>query len=119
MATFMQTAMGYVDNPDATSNCGYCMYRKGYEYLYGLNIKHYFVGWEGILITMWVGWGIASTFLIGQALLLFLVRACVPSSEAPEQSYQDSLVGLDKYYARPSRIMAALGCDQIGADPSY
>lgn len=30
---------GYLTNPDATSNCGYCQYKDGTEYIAALNIK--------------------------------------------------------------------------------
>jgi ATP-binding cassette subfamily G (WHITE) protein 2 (SNQ2) len=32
-ATFMETAIGYLANPNATSNCGYCPYSVGDGYL--------------------------------------------------------------------------------------
>jgi len=31
-ATFLETATGYIDNPDATSDCGYCLYNKGADF---------------------------------------------------------------------------------------
>lgn len=52
LQTFMTYATGYVNNPDATSDCQYCGYKKGYEYLHNLNIKRHIIGWQGILITL-------------------------------------------------------------------
>lgn len=50
--TFLTYATGYVNNPDATSNCEYCAYKKGSEYLGSMNINEHFDGWRGILITL-------------------------------------------------------------------
>lgn len=33
-----QVGQGYLTNPDATSNCGYCQYANGSEYLASLNV---------------------------------------------------------------------------------
>lgn len=38
-------------NPNATSGCQVCPYTTGSDYLFGLNIKHDFVGWRDIGIT--------------------------------------------------------------------
>ena len=34
-----QAGQGYLINPDATTNCGYCQYRSGIEYMRSLNVK--------------------------------------------------------------------------------
>lgn len=52
MADFLKTASGYIDNPNATSQCAYCTYKKGSEYLATLNIHSRVRGWEGIFITL-------------------------------------------------------------------
>lgn len=49
---FMTYATGYVNNPDATSNCEYCGYSKGSEYLASMNMPKHIDGWKGILITL-------------------------------------------------------------------
>ncbi|CAK9785424.1 ABC transporter [Cutaneotrichosporon oleaginosum] len=49
---FLQYATGYVNNPDATSNCEYCGYAKGSEYLASMNITRKIDGWQGVLITL-------------------------------------------------------------------
>lgn len=52
MAEFLKTATGYLDNPDATTQCAYCTYKKGSEYLASLNINRRVIGWEGIFLTL-------------------------------------------------------------------
>ena len=37
--TFANMATGYLTNPDATNNCGYCPYSSGVDYMATLNIK--------------------------------------------------------------------------------
>ncbi|ORZ20017.1 ABC-2 type transporter-domain-containing protein [Lobosporangium transversale] len=39
-AAFMKTATGYINNPDATSNCQYCQYSKGEDFYHGLNMDY-------------------------------------------------------------------------------
>lgn len=41
-ATFLETAVGYLDNPDATSNCGYCQFSVGDDYLSSIHITYGF-----------------------------------------------------------------------------
>ena len=39
-SAFVTTAgQGYLTNPDATSNCGYCQYRNGVEFMRTLNVE--------------------------------------------------------------------------------
>ncbi|RDW72004.1 putative ATP-binding multidrug cassette transport protein [Coleophoma crateriformis] len=38
-SAFVSRTGGYLMNPDATANCGYCAYRDGVEYLASLNVK--------------------------------------------------------------------------------
>lgn len=54
-ADFLQTAIGYLDNPDAMSNCGYCQYSVGDDYLRGLGFPYDF-RWQsfGILLGFFV-----------------------------------------------------------------
>jgi ABC-type multidrug transport system permease subunit len=52
LANFMTYATGYVNNPDATSECQYCGLSKGSEFLTSLNIHRKMDGWKGILITL-------------------------------------------------------------------
>ncbi|KAE8444259.1 hypothetical protein EG329_000759 [Mollisiaceae sp. DMI_Dod_QoI] len=57
-ANFLQTAPGYLMNPDDSSNCGYCMYSTGVDYMRGLNISPkdkwgYFGIFLGFCISNW------------------------------------------------------------------
>ena len=38
-SAFVTQAGGYLTNPTATSNCGYCQYANGVEYMAGLNVQ--------------------------------------------------------------------------------
>ncbi|KAL2067303.1 hypothetical protein VTL71DRAFT_1727 [Oculimacula yallundae] len=38
-SAFVSTATGYLTNPDATSDCGYCQFKSGIEYMATLNIE--------------------------------------------------------------------------------
>ncbi|CZS90679.1 probable ATP-binding multidrug cassette transport protein [Rhynchosporium graminicola] len=38
-SAFVSTATGYLTNPDATTNCGYCQFKSGVEYMATLNIE--------------------------------------------------------------------------------
>ena len=39
-AKFMETATGYIANPDATSECQYCTYEKGQDFYHGLSMDY-------------------------------------------------------------------------------
>jgi ATP-binding cassette subfamily G (WHITE) protein 2 (SNQ2) len=39
-------------NPEATSACRVCEYRRGSDYLYGLNLKDYYYGWRDAAIVV-------------------------------------------------------------------
>ncbi|KAJ9399507.1 hypothetical protein DTO282F9_3619 [Paecilomyces variotii] len=39
-------------NPDATSGCKVCQYRKGADYLYTVNLKKYYYGWRDAAIVV-------------------------------------------------------------------
>ncbi|KAJ3541172.1 hypothetical protein NM208_g4732 [Fusarium decemcellulare] len=39
-------------NPDATSDCRVCQYRKGDDYLYSLNLKDFYYGWRDAAIVV-------------------------------------------------------------------
>lgn len=56
---FVTSHGGYLTNPNATSNCGYCPYTSGNEYMRGLNIEPkdkwgYFAIFLGFTISNWV-----------------------------------------------------------------
>ncbi|WWC57723.1 uncharacterized protein I303_100257 [Kwoniella dejecticola CBS 10117] len=51
MTEFLSQNPGYLNNPDATSQCQYCPYSKGYEYLKTLNLGDKVDGWRDIAIT--------------------------------------------------------------------
>ncbi|WVW81393.1 hypothetical protein I302_103385 [Kwoniella bestiolae CBS 10118] len=51
MQDFLSQNPGYIDNPDATSQCRYCPYSKGNEYLKTLNLGDKVDGWRDIAIT--------------------------------------------------------------------
>ncbi|EED17373.1 ABC multidrug transporter, putative [Talaromyces stipitatus ATCC 10500] len=50
LSTF--NAAAYLENPDATSGCRVCQYRKGSDYLHVLNIKEYYYGWRDAAIVV-------------------------------------------------------------------
>ncbi|OCF60041.1 ABC transporter [Kwoniella mangroviensis CBS 10435] len=51
MQDFLSQNPGYIDNPDSTSQCRYCPYSKGNEYLQSLNLGDKVDGWRDIAIT--------------------------------------------------------------------
>lgn len=56
---FVNRAGGYLTNPDATSNCGYCQYSNGVDYMRTLNILPkdkwgYFGIFLGFCVSNWV-----------------------------------------------------------------
>lgn len=52
MSEFLQQSTGYLDNPDATSQCRYCSYSTGAEYLDSLNLGRWIYGWRNICLTL-------------------------------------------------------------------
>jgi ATP-binding cassette subfamily G (WHITE) protein 2 (SNQ2) len=64
-ATFLETAMGYVSNPNATFNCGYCQYTVGDGYLSYLEFS-----WND----RWKELGIFAAF-IGSNLIILALAA--------------------------------------------
>lgn len=52
MALYQTYGTGYLANPEATTNCAFCPYAQGSEYLATMHIKHHVNGWEGILVTL-------------------------------------------------------------------
>lgn len=52
MSAFLQQATGYLDNPDATSQCRYCSYASGDEYLRSLDLGVWVYGWRNICLTL-------------------------------------------------------------------
>ncbi|KAF9871450.1 ABC drug exporter [Colletotrichum karsti] len=54
---------GYLENPDATSNCGYCPYSNGGEYMRTLNVY---------LTDKWPAFGILVAFAIANWALVYL-----------------------------------------------
>jgi ATP-binding cassette, subfamily G (WHITE), member 2, SNQ2 len=64
-ATFLQTAIGYLTNPNATSDCGYCQYNVGDSYLSTLGFS-----WQN----RWRDLGIFAAF-IGSNLIILVLAA--------------------------------------------
>jgi ABC-type multidrug transport system permease subunit len=62
-ATFLETAMGYVSNPNATSDCGYCEYSVGDGYLSFLEFS-----WND----RWREFGIFAAFIASNLIILAL-----------------------------------------------
>jgi ATP-binding cassette subfamily G (WHITE) protein 2 (SNQ2) len=70
LSDFMQQATGYLDNPvfpaifnpdiyayksqEATTDCRYCGYKNGQEYLADLNLPKQVYAWRDVMITLWV-----------------------------------------------------------------
>lgn len=52
LSTFMQGMGASMNllNPDATSKCEVCQYRRGSDYLYTVNLKEYYYGWRDAAI---------------------------------------------------------------------
>ncbi|GAA5820477.1 hypothetical protein JCM11251_005643 [Rhodosporidiobolus azoricus] len=68
-ADFLSTAAGYLANPDATSNCGYCAMKTGEVYISQLGYA-----WEHI----WRDWGIFLLFCFTNIATLFgLTYLCI------------------------------------------
>ncbi|WVR04900.1 hypothetical protein IAU60_001912 [Kwoniella sp. DSM 27419] len=65
MEQFLSQNPGYLQDPQATSNCHYCAYSKGYEYLATLNLGEKLDGWRDI--------GITALFCISSYGLVFLL----------------------------------------------
>ncbi|KAK4049723.1 hypothetical protein OIV83_003998 [Microbotryomycetes sp. JL201] len=65
MAEFLSRNSGYVVDPDSTSECAYCIYSQGSEYLQSLNISKYWIGWRDI--------GITALFCVGLYALVFVM----------------------------------------------
>jgi ATP-binding cassette, subfamily G (WHITE), member 2, SNQ2 len=67
-ADFIQQGMGYITNPDATTDCGYCQYANGAEYLSTLNISP---------SDKWRDLGIFVVFVFSNwALVYFFIYCC-------------------------------------------
>ena len=65
MSQFLQTNPGYLNEPDATSNCAYCPFSKGSEYLATLNKPRHVYGWRDICLTL--------LFVISSYSLVFIM----------------------------------------------
>ncbi|KAK8853032.1 hypothetical protein IAR55_003733 [Kwoniella newhampshirensis] len=52
LETFLTYATGYLENPNDTSECHYCGYSKGEEYLASMNLTKHLDGWRDLLITL-------------------------------------------------------------------
>jgi len=50
LAPFMSEHTGYVQDPTSTTECAYCIYSKGSEYLATLNLHRHIDGWRDICI---------------------------------------------------------------------
>ena len=44
MAPFLSRTPGYLQDPSSTTECAYCIYSKGSEYLQSLNLKQHYYG---------------------------------------------------------------------------
>jgi len=81
---FVDSTTGYLTNPDATTNCGYCQYSSGVDYLRTLNIEpddkwRYFGIFLAFCISNWAlvyffiytvrirGWSFGFGYIIGIA----------------------------------------------------
>ncbi|KAG0196193.1 hypothetical protein BGX28_010451 [Mortierella sp. GBA30] len=60
---FLQRSTGYINNPDATSNCQYCQYSKGQDFYRNLNMD---------FNHRWRNVGIACIYLVSNTVLIFL-----------------------------------------------
>ncbi|ORY27081.1 ABC transporter [Naematelia encephala] len=65
MSTFLQESTGYINNPDATSGCEYCIYSQGNQYLKSLNLGNKVDGWRDIALTF--------LYVISSYALVFLL----------------------------------------------
>ena len=67
LSTFMQGMGSRMNllNPDATSGCEVCEYRRGSDYLYTVNLKEYYYGWRDA--------GIVCIFAISSYALVYLL----------------------------------------------
>ncbi|KAG9022286.1 hypothetical protein FRB95_000435 [Tulasnella sp. JGI-2019a] len=52
LAPFMESHTGYIQDPSSTTECAYCIYSKGSEYLATLNLGKHIYGWRDICITL-------------------------------------------------------------------
>lgn len=55
LADYLQGGRGVLanlTNPDATSDCRVCEYKKGADYLYTVNLKHHYDGWRDAAIVV-------------------------------------------------------------------
>lgn len=52
MSAFLSEAPGYLNNPNATSDCEYCVISKGSDYLNALNLGKKVDGWRDIALTL-------------------------------------------------------------------
>jgi ATP-binding cassette subfamily G (WHITE) protein 2 (SNQ2) len=81
---FVNSATGYLTNPDATTSCGYCQYSSGAEYMLTLNIEpkdkwRYFGNFLAFYISNWAlayffiytvrikGWSFGLGYIFGLA----------------------------------------------------
>lgn len=58
----MTSAVGYLANPDDTSNCGYCPYTTGVNYMDGTGY-HYSQRWRD--------WGLSILFIVSNIAVAF------------------------------------------------
>ncbi|SCW04561.1 LAFE_0H16270g1_1 [Lachancea fermentati] len=64
LASYLETATGYVSNPDATSNCGYCVYRVGDEYLTKIGAKFSYIWRNFGFFWAYIGFNICAMVLM-------------------------------------------------------
>ena len=60
--SFLNSAVGYLDNPDATTNCGYCQFSVGDDYAATINIFY---------STRWRSFGIFLMFCVTNYMLVY------------------------------------------------
>jgi ATP-binding cassette subfamily G (WHITE) protein 2 (SNQ2) len=77
MAGFLQQTTGYLQNPDSATECAYCIYSRGSEYLATLELSERYYGYRDIGIT--VIFCLSSYSYVANDLLLSLLILRTPS----------------------------------------
>lgn len=62
LATFLETASGYLANPEATAGCGYCSMSTGQDYLDELGFEY---------SHRWRNWGVFLCFTVANIATIF------------------------------------------------
>lgn len=70
MAKYLETANGYITNPSATSNCGYCQYSSADQYMLTIGIKYSYV-WRNVgFYCAYILFNMAAAFALYKAIRL-------------------------------------------------